>query len=149
MSEGKSNELPKPQVLRSAKMDLDPTLYADVGLKQLQASCHAASIMGGWWQGWEDLTTEQQMNILGTKIALIHSETSEMLEGLRKGKQDDHLRHRKAEEVEAADILIRLFDYAGRRELDLLGAVIEKMAYNAQRADHKAEHRAADGGKKF
>lgn len=29
------------------------------------------------------------------------------------------------------------------------GAVVEKLAYNAQRADHKPENRAKEGGKKF
>lgn len=84
-----------------------------------------------------------------TKIALIHSEVSEMLEGLRKGKQDDHLPDRKAEEVEAADVLIRLLDYCAWRGLDIGGAVEAKCRYNAQRADHKHENRRAVGGKAF
>jgi hypothetical protein len=33
--------------------------------------------------------------------------------------------------------------------LDLGGAIAEKLAYNAQRADHKMEHRMQEGGKKF
>lgn len=32
---------------------------------------------------------------------------------------------------------------------DLEGAMIEKLAYNAKRADHKRENRAAENGKKF
>lgn len=32
---------------------------------------------------------------------------------------------------------------------DLGGAIAEKLAYNAQRADHKIENRRADGGKKY
>lgn len=84
-----------------------------------------------------------------TKIALMHSELSETLEGLRKGLKDDHLPHRNAEEVELADVLIRIFDYAAWREFDIAGAVAEKLAYNENREDHKPEARAKAGGKKF
>ncbi len=48
-----------------------------------------------------------------------------------------------------ADALIRIFDLAGALNLDLEGAYVEKMAYNAQRADHKIESRKAAGGKKY
>lgn len=34
-------------------------------------------------------------------------------------------------------------------QMDIQGAFDEKMAFNAHRADHKLEHRAADGGKKY
>jgi hypothetical protein len=40
-------------------------------------------------------------------------------------------------------------DYAGRFNYDIGGAIIEKMEYNANRADHKIENRGKDGGKKF
>lgn len=71
------------------------------------------------------------------------------MEGGRKGLRDSHLTHRSAEEVELADALIRIFDLAGARKLDLAGAVIEKLYYNQNRADHKPEARYAEGGKKF
>lgn len=85
----------------------------------------------------------------GEMIALIHSEVSEMLEGVRKGLPDDHLPHRKMEEVEAADILIRLLDYCAYRDLDIGGATWEKLEYNRTRQDHKDEARRMVGGKKF
>lgn len=107
--------------------------------------CHQASLRGGWWDGIDPYDP----TVAASKIALIHSEISEALEGVRKSKMDDHLPHRKAEEVEMADALIRIFDFAGARGLDLEGAMVEKMAYNAQRADHKPENRAAEGGKKI
>lgn len=42
-------------------------------------------------------------------------------------------------EVELADTLARIFDYAGAFGYDLEGAFREKMAFNASRADHAAE----------
>jgi len=113
-------------------------------LNYYRDTCHEASKEAGWWN-----VADASGAILGTKIALIHSEVSEMLEGLRKGLPDSHLPHRSAEEAEAADALIRLFDYAGARNLDLEGAFLEKMSYNKERLDHKKEARDANGGKKF
>lgn len=106
--------------------------------------CHKAAADAGWWDNKESTPREQ-----AEKIALIHSEVSEALEGIRKDKMDEHLPHRKSVEVEMADAVIRIFDFAGSYGLDLGGAMEEKMAYNAQRADHKRENRAAAGGKKF
>ena len=51
--------------------------------------------------------------------------------------------------MELADALIRIFDIGGGLGLDLAGALVEKMAYNARRADHRPEARVAPGGKKF
>lgn len=39
--------------------------------------------------------------------------------------------------------------YAGAFGYDLDGAVAEKLAFNARRADHKAEARLLSGGKKW
>ena len=51
--------------------------------------------------------------------------------------------------MELADAVIRIMDLAGAMGLDLAGAIVEKLAYNQTRADHKTENRNADGGKKF
>jgi hypothetical protein len=44
---------------------------------------------------------------------------------------------------------IRVFDYAGAFGYDLDGAMVEKLAYNRNWADHKPEARIAEHGKKF
>lgn len=80
---------------------------------------------------------------------LMVSELSECMEGERKSLPDDKLPHRSMAEVELADCLIRIFDYAGGFGYDIGGAFEEKMAYNAQRADHKPEERLKEGGKKW
>lgn len=85
----------------------------------------------------------------GERFALIHSEVSEAMEAHRKDLMDDKLPHRRGVEVELADALIRIFDYAGDNHLDLGGALIEKLAYNRNREDHKAAARLSPNGKKF
>jgi len=87
--------------------------------------------------------------IVAEKLCLSHSEVSEAMEGYRKGLQDDHLTHRQMIEVELSDAAIRIFDLAGALGLDLGGAIAEKLEYNQQRADHKPENRAKEGGKAF
>lgn len=57
--------------------------------------------------------------------------------------------HRRMAEVELADALIRIFDYAGGFGYDLDGAMYDKRKYNATRADQKAEARLAANGKKW
>jgi len=100
-----------------------------------------------WWQ--DPRTGERIERNKGEMIALKHSELSEMLEGVRKDKMDDHLPHRKSEEVELGDLFIRAFDYGGAFRLDLSGAVLEKVWYNEKREDHKPENRLKEGGKQF
>lgn len=82
-------------------------------------------------------------------LCLIHSEVSEAMEGIRKGLMDDHLPHREMAEVELADAVIRILDFAGYKGYDLAGAMFEKLEYNKHRADHKRENRQKEGGKQF
>lgn len=98
------------------------------------------NVNAGWW----DKPRED-----GTLLMLATSELSEAMEGFRKDLMDDHLLHRKMAEVELADAVIRIFDLAGAKNMDLGGAIAEKLAYNAIRKDHTREHRATENGKKF
>ncbi|WFG74128.1 hypothetical protein QE321_gp131 [Pseudomonas phage SPA01] len=81
-------------------------------------------------------------------LMLVTTEIAEAAEGVRKDLMDNHLPERKMEEVELADAIIRIMDYANVRGLDVAGAMIEKIEYNMTRADHKREARLAEGGKK-
>jgi len=102
---------------------------------------------------WVDINTGESLpitgDVIGCKLMLCVSELAEALEGARKNLMDDHLPHRKMIEVELADNLIRVFDLAAALGLDLGGAYVEKMAYNAVRKDHTIEHRLSENGKKY
>lgn len=116
----------------------------------LTTMCHSQAFGAGWWLNpatGED--PRQNPLCFSNKLCLVHSEISEALEGDRKSKMDDHLPHRQAREVELADAVIRIFDLAGAYSMDIGGAIAEKLEYNARRADHKLEARAAAGGKAY
>lgn len=102
-----------------------------------------------WWKKLLGIAPKKLVRNKGEMLALMHSELSECLEGIRKGKADDHLPHRTSEEVELADLLLRVFDYVGAYKIDIDGAILEKRAYNRVRADHTHEARRNVHGKKF
>lgn len=114
-------------------------------LNKLAQEVHQANIK--WWQ--DPVTGKPIERNKGELIALMHSELSECLEGERKDLMDDKLPHRKMAEVELADALIRILDYATGFNYDIQGAYEEKMQYNAKREDHKHEARQLANGKKF
>jgi NTP pyrophosphatase (non-canonical NTP hydrolase) len=116
-------------------------------VNKLSEVCFEASKKGGWWTDLE--TGERKERNQAEMICLMHSELSEAMEGVRKNLMDDKLPHRKMVEVELADTIIRICDFAGGFDLDLGGAIIEKINYNAERADHKIENRKEENGKQF
>lgn len=78
-------------------------------LNDYAKQCHAANA-----QWWHDAEGRKKDRNKGELLCLIHSEISEAMEGERKNLPDDKLPHRRMAEVELADALIRIFDYAGR-----------------------------------
>jgi NTP pyrophosphatase (non-canonical NTP hydrolase) len=114
-------------------------------LNDLAEKCHAVNIT--WWQ--DPMTGEPLTRNKGELLMLIVSELAECMEGERTDFADTHLPHRKMAEVELADTLIRIFDYAGAFGYDLDGAFNEKLSYNVRRADHKPENRLKEGGKRW
>ena len=135
-------------------MDMDE----HCAIETLQRKIHQGNVDAGWWT---DLDTLQSLAeecrirtrfgkaLVAEKLALIHSEISEAMEGARKNLMDDKLPHRKMIEVELADALIRILDLAGALQLDLAGAMQEKLMYNKTRPDHQIENRKGVNGKQF
>lgn len=101
---------------------LRPNIVATLGALQGQIS--GAMVAQGFWQ----------CNNTGEKIALMHSELSEALEGDRKKKRDEHLPGFDSVTVELADTVIRILDFAGYHGLCLGEAIVQKMQYNLGRA---------------
>lgn len=116
-------------------------------IDMLRDLSHAASVKSGWWH-YRYGVAKKKLNF-GERIALMHSELSEALEGARKALPSDHLPGFSMIEEEFADLLIRVFDTAGAMQLRLGDAYVAKTKFNAEREDHKPENRAKEGGKKF
>lgn len=160
------------------------------GLVELVAVCHDASKSRGWWLDpitglslipGESGTTKPNEDeiieawfpyVIGTKIALIHSEVSEALEAYRTDAFDDKLKNIKGVCAESADVLIRVADLMGclqayemakermaggsvegetsaYTEYNLAAATVLKLSFNVGRPDHALEARRKPGGKRF
>ena len=131
--------------MEDTKETFDFVIDAGFVINMLAEDVHKANAK--WWI---DIKTGDPLDRnVGELLCLVHSEISEAMEGHRKGLMDDKLPHRSMLEVELADAVIRIFDIAAGRGLDLGGAYVEKMKYNSTRKDHTIESRLAEGGKKF
>lgn len=84
-------------------------MVTDYGLDALAANLHQTAVEKGFWEG--EVTHDK----IGNKLALVHSEVTEVLEGIRKSKGSEAI----VEEM--ADIIIRLLDlYAAMRDENMI-----------------------------
>ena len=79
-------------------------IVTEYGLDALAAMLHETAIEKGFWDG------EYNHDKIGNKLALVHSEVTEVLEAIRKSQGSEKV----VEEI--ADIIIRILDvYAAMR----------------------------------
>lgn len=122
-------------------------------LATLSRAAHNNAVDHGFWEPAPEF---------GTSIALVHTEVSEAFEEWRHGEDFTTVYWKHANgsivshpedfppaevkpegiPIELADILIRVFDIAGRYGIDLDLAVAQKMAYNATRSARHGGKRA-------
>lgn len=147
------NQLPPPPPSAAAQQKSEAVAAAKDTLKKWNAkaiNAMAADIHRWNEKWWRDLETGQPIERnRGEQLMLVVSEIAEAMEGERKDLMDDKLPHRPMAEVELADAVIRICDYAAGHGYDLGGAIVEKCRYNRTRHDHSEEGRKAAGGKKW
>jgi NTP pyrophosphatase (non-canonical NTP hydrolase) len=95
------------------------SLVTDYGLDALSAILHETAIEKGFW------SSPKNFDVFGNKLALIHSEVTEVLEAIRKNKGSEEI----VEEM--SDILIRTLDlYASMRNAGFVEHSLDEVLFN-------------------
>jgi NTP pyrophosphatase (non-canonical NTP hydrolase) len=95
------------------------SLVTDYGMDALSALLHETAIEKGFW------SAPKNFDVFGNKIALIHSEVTEVLEAIRKNKGSEQV----VEEM--VDILIRTLDlYASMRNGGFVEHSLDEILFN-------------------
>lgn len=94
-------------------------LVTDYGLDVLAAVLHETAIEKGFWD------SPKNFDVFGNKLALVHSEVTEVLEAIRKNKGSEEV----VEEM--ADVLIRTLDlYASMRNAGFITHSLDEILFN-------------------
>jgi NTP pyrophosphatase (non-canonical NTP hydrolase) len=95
------------------------SLVTDYGLDALSAILHETAIEKGFWN------SPKNFDVFGNKLALIHSEVTEVLEAIRKNKGSEEI----VEEM--SDVLIRTLDlYASMRNAGFVEHSLDEVLFN-------------------
>lgn len=134
---------------RTPHAQTDDTLIvkANYNARRINALAYAIHELNeSWWRNTDGTLKDRNV---GELLMLMVSELAEGMEGDRKNLMDDKLPHRKMIEVELADCIIRILDFAGAANFDIQSTIIEKLRFNTTRQDHKLEQRQKPGGKTY
>ena len=94
-------------------------IVSQYGLDALSAVLHETAIEKGFWNG------EYNHDKIGNKLALVHSEVTEVLEAIRKNQGSEKV----VEEI--ADIIIRILDvYAAMRNEEAVLHSLDEILHN-------------------
>jgi len=105
------NNPDKPTVTTTAH-----SIVTEFGLDALAAVLHESAIEKGFWEG------ETSYDKIGNKLALVHSEVTEVLEAIRKEKGGYQI----VEEM--ADVLIRILDlYAALKNAQIVSESLDEV----------------------
>jgi hypothetical protein len=98
-----------------------------VVLQGLAEDCFSIAEDHGFWEGDPAPTPTE-------KLALVHTEVSECVDGLRHGNPpDDHIPQHSSCAAEMADTIIRCLDLCVHEGWPIVAAIQAKMAYNRTR----------------
>lgn len=91
-------------------------MVTDYGLDALSAILHETAVEKGFWD------SDIDYNVIGNKLALVHSEVTEVLEAIRKDKGSENV----VEEM--ADVIIRLLDlYAAMMNTEMISHSLDEI----------------------
>ena len=94
-------------------------IVTEYGLDALSAVLHETAVEKGFWDG------EYNNDKVGNKLALVHSEVTEVLEAIRKDQGSEKI----VEEI--ADIIIRILDlYAAMRNEEMVAHSLDEVLQN-------------------
>ena len=134
----------------AADINRDKGFSSDDTLIDDFEQCSVGYLPSDLWEKYKPLFASFRNARVGLKLMLATGELGETLEAVRKNlDKDDHCPQFTAEEVEIADAMIRLMNFATDRKLRLAEAMIAKQEYNRTRKDHSKEARASEHGKRF
>jgi NTP pyrophosphatase (non-canonical NTP hydrolase) len=114
-------------------VDQQARMMFTTGWNAMQNAAHLNAVDKGFWDDQSGCANLSQRN-QGEMLMLMVTELAEAMEALRDpGKMDKHVPEMGNLEVELADCVIRIMDFAAAFRLDVAQAVIRKMSANCRR----------------